>query len=98
MPIVHHPFDFSLGPVNFTGFGIAMMLAFGVAHWVSQVVLTGRGDDPNVMNDVTFAALVGTIVGAVACLILVVRIGDLGSQAAWERLKQPAASMAPLGR
>jgi phosphatidylglycerol:prolipoprotein diacylglycerol transferase len=64
MPIVHHPFEFSVGPVNLTGFGIAMMLAFGVAHWVSQVVLADRGDDPNVMNDVTFAALVGTIVGA----------------------------------
>ena len=47
-----------------TGFGIAMMAAFGVAHWVSQNVLEQRGDDPEIMNDVTFAALVGTIIGA----------------------------------
>ena len=64
MPIVHHPFNFALGPLNLTGFGLAMMAAFGMAHWVSQEVLEQRGDDPLVMNDVTLAALIGTIVGA----------------------------------
>ncbi|MEP6732897.1 MAG: prolipoprotein diacylglyceryl transferase family protein [bacterium] len=64
LPIVHHPFEFALGPIKITGFGIAMMAAFGVAHWVSQNVLEQRGDDPEIMNDVTFGALVGTIVGA----------------------------------
>jgi phosphatidylglycerol:prolipoprotein diacylglycerol transferase len=64
MPIVHHPFDFALGPLHLTGFGLAMMAAFGMAHWVSQEVLEQRGDDPIVMNDVTFAALLGTIIGA----------------------------------
>lgn len=64
MPIVHHPFNFAIGPVNLTGFGLAMMAAFGMAHWVSQEVLEQRGDDPMVMNDVTFAALIGTIIGA----------------------------------
>jgi phosphatidylglycerol---prolipoprotein diacylglyceryl transferase len=64
MPIVHHPFELAIGPVTITGFGLAMMAAFGMAHWVSQEVLAERGDDPMVMNDVTFAALVGTIIGA----------------------------------
>ena len=63
-PIIHHPFNFSIGPLPLTGFGIAMMAAFGVAHWVSQQVLAQRGDDPEIMHDVTFAALVGTILGA----------------------------------
>ena len=63
-PIVHHPFNFSIGPLPLTGFGIAMMAAFGVAHWVAQQVLAQRGDDPEIMHDVTFAALVGTILGA----------------------------------
>jgi phosphatidylglycerol:prolipoprotein diacylglycerol transferase len=63
-PIVHHPFNFAIGPVNLTGFGLAMMAAFGIAHWVTQEVLEQRGDDPAIMNDVTFAALIGTIVGA----------------------------------
>jgi phosphatidylglycerol:prolipoprotein diacylglycerol transferase len=62
-PIVHEPFVFSLGPLQLTGFGIAMMAAFGVGHWVAQKVLQARGDDPEIMNDVTFAALLGTIIG-----------------------------------
>ena len=63
-PIVQHAADLRLGFLHLTGFGFAMMCAFGVAHYVSQVVLFERGDDPEIMNDVTFAALVGTIVGA----------------------------------
>jgi hypothetical protein len=47
---------------------------------------------------VALLAAAVTLAGAVASLILVVRIGDLGSQAAWERLNRPAGSMAPLGR
>jgi phosphatidylglycerol:prolipoprotein diacylglycerol transferase len=62
-PIVHDPFVFYLGPLQLTGFGLAMMAAFGIAHWVAQTVLAERGDDAEIMNDVTFAALVGTIVG-----------------------------------
>ncbi|MFL5617943.1 MAG: prolipoprotein diacylglyceryl transferase [Gemmatimonadaceae bacterium] len=62
-PIVHDPFVFALGPLKLTGFGIAMMAAFGIAHMVAQTVLRQRGDDDEIMNDVTFAALVGTIVG-----------------------------------
>jgi phosphatidylglycerol:prolipoprotein diacylglycerol transferase len=62
-PIVHHPFKFFLGPLEITGFGIAMMAAFGIAHWVAQMVLAERGDDVEIMNDVTFAALIGTIIG-----------------------------------
>ena len=38
-----------------------------------------------------------TLVGAAVSLALVVRIGHLGSEAAWERLNQPAG-MAQLGR
>jgi phosphatidylglycerol---prolipoprotein diacylglyceryl transferase len=63
-PIIHHPFNFSLGPLKLTGFGIAMMLAFAIAHWVAQRVLEQRGEDSDIMNDVTFGALVGTIIGA----------------------------------
>jgi phosphatidylglycerol:prolipoprotein diacylglycerol transferase len=62
-PIVHDPFMFALGPLKLTGFGLAMMAAFGIAHMVAQTVLRQRGDDDEIMNDVTFAALVGTIVG-----------------------------------
>lgn len=62
-PFPQLPFEFHVGPVKLTGFGIAMMLAFGLAHWVSQEVLRQRGDDPEIMNDVSFAAIVGTVIG-----------------------------------
>jgi phosphatidylglycerol:prolipoprotein diacylglycerol transferase len=65
-PIIHHPFNFAIGPIKLTGFGLAMMAAFGIAHLVAQRVLEQRGDDPEILNDVTFAALVGTIIGAKA--------------------------------
>lgn len=81
MPIVQHPLDFALGPLHLTGFGLAMMAAFGMAHWVTQEVLRERGDDPMVMNDVTFAALVGTIVGAkVYYAVLVGSVSGLWSR------------------
>jgi phosphatidylglycerol:prolipoprotein diacylglycerol transferase len=71
--IVHHPADWHFGILHLTGFGFAMMMAFGVAHWVSQVVLAERGDDPEIMNDVTFAALIGTIIGAKVYYAILVR-------------------------
>ena len=80
-PIIHHPFNFSIGPISLTGFGLAMMAAFGIAHWVAQHVLEQRGDDPEIMNDVTFAALVGTIVGAK--LYYAILVGSVG--ALWTR-------------
>ncbi|MES2180401.1 MAG: prolipoprotein diacylglyceryl transferase family protein [Gemmatimonadota bacterium] len=81
-PIIHHAFNFSIGPLKLTGFGIAMMAAFGIAHWVSQQVLEQRGDDPEIMNDVTFAALVGTIVGAkIYYAILAGSVTELWSRA-----------------
>jgi phosphatidylglycerol:prolipoprotein diacylglycerol transferase len=64
VPIMQHSANFQLGPLHLTGFGFAMMCAFGIAHYVSQAVLADRGDDPDVMNDVTFAALIGTVIGA----------------------------------
>ena len=63
-PIEHHTFEFYVGTFGpITGFGIAMMAAFGIAHFVAQTVLEQRGDDAEIMNDVTFAALAGTIIG-----------------------------------
>ena len=59
---------------------------------------TGPETTPAWTKPVALLAAAVTLVGAVASVILVVRIGDLGSKAAWERLNQPAGSMAPLGR
>ena len=63
-PIVHHPFAYAWGPLGFTGFGIAVLLAFLVGQVVAQRELARRGIDPEPVNDMVFAAVVGGLLGA----------------------------------
>ncbi|HSQ32064.1 MAG TPA: prolipoprotein diacylglyceryl transferase family protein [Gemmatimonadaceae bacterium] len=65
-PIVHHPFNFGVGGFNFTGFGIAVLMAFLIAQIVAERELARRGHDVEAaaVSDVLFAALLGTIIGA----------------------------------
>ena len=62
-PIVHHPFAYAWGPVGFTGFGIAVLLAFLVGQVVAQRELIRRGIDPEPVNDMVFAAVIGGLLG-----------------------------------
>lgn len=65
-PIIHHPFQFSFGPLTLTGFGIAVLLSFLIAQIVAERELAARGRDVEAaaVSDVLFAALLGTIIGA----------------------------------
>jgi phosphatidylglycerol:prolipoprotein diacylglycerol transferase len=63
-PIVHHPFEFNLGPLQVTGFGIAVALAFALAQDAARRELLRRGEDAQPMESVLVAALVGFVVGA----------------------------------
>ncbi len=65
-PIIHHPFEFGLGPLTLTGFGIAVLLSFLIAQIVAERELAARGRDVEAaaVSDVLFAALLGTIIGA----------------------------------
>ena len=63
-PIIHHPFAYSYGPVGFTGFGIAVLLAFLVGQAVAQRELARRGVDPEPVSDMVFAAVIGGLLGA----------------------------------
>ena len=63
-PIVHHPFAYNVGPLQITGFGIAVLMAFVVAQVVAQRELTRRGFDPDPVGDMIFAAVVGGLLGA----------------------------------
>lgn len=63
-PIVHHPFAYSFGPIGFTGFGLAVLLAFLVGQVVAQQELARRGFDPEPVNDMVFAAVIGGLLGA----------------------------------
>ena len=83
-PIIHHPFNFALGPLNLTGFGIAVLLSFLIAQVVSERELAHRGRDIEAaaVSDVLFAALVGTMLGAKLYYVVVVshRISDMWSR------------------
>lgn len=63
-PIVQHPFAYVWGPLGFTGFGIAVLLAFLVGQVVAQRELARRGIDPEPVNDMVFAAVIGGLLGA----------------------------------
>lgn len=62
--IVHHPFSYSFGALSFTGFGLAVLLAFVIAQVISQRELVRRGHDPEPMGDLVFAAVIGGLLGA----------------------------------
>ena len=63
-PIIHHPFAYNLGPLQITGFGIAILMCFVVAQVAAQRELVRRGHDPAPIADMVFAALVGGLLGA----------------------------------
>lgn len=65
-PIVHHPFSYKLGPLpmEFTGFGLAVLAAFVIAQIVVERELARRGHDPSPVGDLLVAAVLGTLVGA----------------------------------
>jgi phosphatidylglycerol:prolipoprotein diacylglycerol transferase len=79
-PIVAHTFSFNIGPLTITGFGIAVLAAFFIAQYVCERELTRRGQlaEAHAMGDVTFAALVGTLLGAKLYYVIVIthRISD----------------------
>ena len=73
-PIVHHPFDFHLGPVPLTGFGIAVLAAFLIAQVTSERELARRGHDTEAqaIPDLIMAAVLGTLVGAKVYYVVVI--------------------------
>jgi phosphatidylglycerol:prolipoprotein diacylglycerol transferase len=83
-PIIHHPFNFGIGGFNFTGFGIAVLLAFLISQIISERELARRGRDLEAaaVSDVLFAALLGTMIGAKLYYVIVVThdIRDLWSR------------------
>jgi phosphatidylglycerol---prolipoprotein diacylglyceryl transferase len=62
--IVHHPFSYSFGALSFTGFGLAVLMAFVIAQVICQRELVRRGHDPEPVGDLVFAAVIGGLLGA----------------------------------
>jgi phosphatidylglycerol:prolipoprotein diacylglycerol transferase len=73
-PIIHQPLQFTVGGLTFTGFGLAVLLAFLISQIVSERELARRGRDVEAaaVSDVLFAALVGTMIGAKLYFVIVV--------------------------
>ncbi|MEP6905140.1 MAG: prolipoprotein diacylglyceryl transferase family protein [Gemmatimonadales bacterium] len=80
--IVHHPLSYHFGPLQFTGFGLAILLTFVSAQIIGQNELERRGHDGSVMGDLVFAAVVGGLLGAkIYYAILTKDLGSLASRA-----------------
>jgi phosphatidylglycerol:prolipoprotein diacylglycerol transferase len=77
------PFAFGVGPLEITGFGLAVVAAFAIAQVVVTRELARRGhqDHADAAPDVVLAALVGTLVGAKLYFVLLT--GELS--ALWSR-------------
>jgi phosphatidylglycerol:prolipoprotein diacylglycerol transferase len=73
-PFIHHPFTFTVFGFSFTGFGIAVLLAFLIAQIISERELARRGREKEsaAVSDVLFAALLGTLIGAKLYYVIVV--------------------------
>jgi len=62
--IIHHPLAYQIGPLQITGFGLAVLLAFVIAQLTTNELLTERGHDASVTSDCVFAAVIGGLLGA----------------------------------
>ncbi len=76
-PITHHPFAYRFGPLELTGFGLAMLLAFLIGQSVASEELERRGWGSEIMGDITVAAVIGGLLGAKVYYAILV--GDLSS-------------------
>ena len=61
--ITHRPFAYDVGPLQLTGFGLAVLMAFVIAQIISQRELARRGHDPEPIGDLIFAAIIGGLLG-----------------------------------
>jgi phosphatidylglycerol:prolipoprotein diacylglycerol transferase len=77
--INHLPTVLSLGPLELTGFGLAVLAAFVISQIICQRELTRRGQyvEADAIPDLVLAALIGTIIGAKS--YYVVLTGDPGA-------------------
>ncbi len=75
--ITHNAFAYNIGSFQFTGFGLAMLMAFIIAQIIAQRELWRRGHDPEPISDLIFAAVIGGILGGK--IYYAILMGDIGS-------------------
>ncbi len=75
--IVHHPAAYQVGPLQVTGFGLAVLLAFVLGQIIASTELERRGYDAAPVSDIVFAAVIGGLLGAK--IYYAILMGDAGS-------------------
>jgi phosphatidylglycerol:prolipoprotein diacylglycerol transferase len=75
--IIHHPVSYKVGPLQFTGFGFAMLMGFVIGQIITQREMERRGQDPQAAGDMVFAAVVGGLLGAK--IYYAILMGDVSS-------------------
>ncbi len=60
---VVYPLSYDIGPLQLTGFGFAVLMAFVIAQIIAQRELARRGHDPEPIGDLIFAAVIGGLLG-----------------------------------
>lgn len=59
-----YPLEFHLGPLEITGFGIMMMIAFLTAWWLTDLECRRNGIEPDYAGDLLMGAMIGGVIGA----------------------------------
>ena len=75
-PIIHHPFAYGIGPLQVTGFGLAILACFLTGQAVAQGELRRRGIDASPVPDMVFAAVVGGLLGAKLYYVVILHHWD----------------------
>jgi phosphatidylglycerol:prolipoprotein diacylglycerol transferase len=61
--VVQQPLSYDVGPLQLTGFGLAVLLSFVIAQILAQRETARRGFDPEPFGDLVFAAVIGGLLG-----------------------------------
>ena len=65
-----YPLIIRLGPIELTGYGLMMMVAFLMAGWAIQLELRRRGLDEEYAADIVIAGVIGGLIGAKVWYVL----------------------------
>ncbi len=72
-----YPFAIHLGPLELTGYGLMMMVAFLMAGWAIQLDLRARGLDEDYAADIIIAGVIGGLLGAKLWYVFLTRDWDM---------------------